>query len=202
MKQLLIDTQPFSPSNNNIILSESTKTSNGNVIISGLLATAEVENGNGRFYSKNLWEREINKYNTLIKENRATGELDHNSKEIIEFKNVSHIIREIWWDKNNIMGKVEILPTPSGNILRVLLENNVLVGISSRGLGSLEKRKNGLMEVQDDFELVCWDFVSTPSNPGSWMKLKNNLNESLNRGYYNQYQNINNIIREILILNS
>jgi hypothetical protein len=95
------------------------------------------------------------------------------------------------------MGKLEILPTPSGNIVKALIENNITIGVSSRGMGSL-KPLGETMEVQDDFELVAWDFVSTPSNPGSWMHpIKGGLNESLNKDI-NKYLKVNSIITEIL----
>jgi hypothetical protein len=131
-----------------------------------------------------------------VKENRALGELDHPDSSIINLKNVSHNIKKIWWDGDHVMGAIEILPTPSGNILKALFSNNIPVGVSSRGMGSL-KQMGDLMEVQDDFELLCWDFVSTPSNPGSYMA---RLNES--KGYNpNKYISVNSIITEILCAN-
>ena len=163
MQELLIETQTFSPISS---LNEGIKSPSGNPIVTGILATVEVKNGNGRYYKKELWEREMDKYSELIKERRAMGELDHPESQIINLQNVSHIISKYWWNGDNIMGEIEILPTPSGNILKALIESNVMVGVSSRGLGSLEQRGN-LMEVQDDFALIGWDFVSTPSNPGS-----------------------------------
>jgi hypothetical protein len=104
------------------------------------------------------------------------GELDHPESSVINLQNVSHLISEYWWDGDNVMGKIEILPTPAGNILKELVKAGVTVGVSSRGMGSLEQNGN-VMEVQDDFELLCWDFVSTPSNPGSYM---HTLNEGKN----------------------
>jgi hypothetical protein len=118
--------------------------------------------------------------------------------EIINLKNVSHAIKDIWWDGDNIMGKIEILPTPSGNILKALIESNISVGVSSRGMGTL-KQTGDLMEVQDDFTLTCWDFVSTPSNPGSWMHpVKGTMNESLQSSKLNKYSKVNSILYEIL----
>jgi hypothetical protein len=163
----------------------------------GILATPEVKNGNGRYYSKDLWQREINKYLNVIKENRATGELDHPESSIINLKNVCHVIRDIWWDGENIMGKIEILPTAAGNILKALIDNNVMVGVSSRGMGSL-KQVGETMEVQNDFELLCWDFVSTPSNPGSYMMV---VNEGLNNQIVNPFSKANTILTEILCAN-
>ena len=193
MKQVLIETIPFQLSKNK--LTENTNPSTGNPIVEGILATAKVKNGNGRYYAKDLWKREIDKYNELVKGNRATGELDHPDSSIINLKNVYHIIRAIWWEEDHIMGKIEILPTVSGNILKALIGNNVLVGVSSRGMGSLKPLGEGTMEVQDDFELVCFDFVSTPSNPGSWMHL---VNEGKEHNIVDKYSKVNSIITEIL----
>jgi hypothetical protein len=190
-KQLLIETNSFrvSPS----MLTENVNKQTGNPIVTGILATAEVKNGNGRYYAKDLWEREMDKYSELIEQRRSMGELDHPESQVVNLKNVSHLITEWWWDGNNVMGKVELLPTPSGNILKELIKSGVTVGVSSRGMGSLEQN-GSVMEVQDDFELLCWDFVSTPSNPGSFMSV---LKEGKETFTYN-YNNVNSIIREIL----
>lgn len=194
MKQLLTENITFKP-----ILLEG-KSSRGNPIIKSiLLATAEIENGNGRYYSIPLWERELSKYFQCVKENRAIGELDHSNSEIINLKNVSHNIINLWWEGKKILGDIEILPTPSGNILKTLLESGIAVGISSRGMGSLEQ-KGEVMEVQDDFDLLCWDFVSTPSNPGSYAT-RSNLNESQTLNF-NKYLNVNKIITDILCSNN
>jgi hypothetical protein len=195
MKQVLIETIPFKVAP--MQLTEGLKAPSGNPLVEGILATAEVKNGNGRYYPKDLWEREIGKYNQIVKENRATGELDHPDSTIISLKNVSHIIREVWWDGDKVMGKLEILPTVSGNILKALIENNVQVGVSSRGMGSLKEINEGTLEVQDDFELLCWDFVSTPSNPGSYMQLVREGKEVPT----NSYTKVNSILTEILCAN-
>jgi hypothetical protein len=195
MKQVLIETIPFSVAP--IQLIEGLKAPSGNPLVEGILATAEIKNGNGRYYPKELWEREISKYQDVVKENRATGELDHPESSIINLKNVSHIIRDIWWDGDKVIGKLEILPTMSGNILKALIENNVTVGVSSRGMGSL-KQIGETLEVQDDFELLCWDFVSTPSNPGSYMHLVKEGKENLPE---NKFAKVNSILTEILCAN-
>ena len=195
MKKVLVETQLFKPQG--MLLSEGKMSDRGNPMVEGILATAEVKNGNGRYYPRELWEREINKYMDSVKENRALGELDHPESSIINLKNVSHNIKDMWWDGDQVMGKIEILPTPSGNILKALIENNITVGVSSRGMGSLEDR-NGVLEVQDDFELLCWDFVSTPSNPGSYMQV---VTES-KQIQINKYQGVNSIINEILCANT
>ena len=193
MKQVLIETQLFKPSPG--LLSEGKMSERGNPLVEGILATAEVKNGNGRYYSKELWNRELDKYQELIKENRATGELDHPESQVINLKNVSHNIKEMHWDGDNVMGTIEILPTPSGNILKALIDNGIKVGVSSRGMGSLEQNGD-IMEVQDDFELLCWDFVSTPSNPGSFMTLKEGKENNIN-----VYAKANSIVTEILCAN-
>ncbi len=196
MKQVLIETQFFTAKPLKLV--EGTVPTS-NPLVEGILATCEVKNGNGRYYSRELWEREMDKYMENVRANRALGELDHPDSSIINLKNVSHNIKKIWWDGDHVMGAIELLPTPSGNILRALFANNIPVGVSSRGMGSL-KQMGDLMEVQDDFELLCWDFVSTPSNPGSYMKEKGMMNESKNN-QYNKYTKANSIITEILCAN-
>ena len=191
-KKLLIETHTIKVSPTQ--LTENVNKENGNLMVEGILATAEVKNGNGRYYSKELWNREMDKYKELVEQRRSMGELDHPESSVINLKNVSHLIREYRWDGDNVLGVIEILPTPSGNIVKELIKNGVTVGVSSRGMGSLEQN-GGVMEVQDDFELLCWDFVSTPSNPGSFMQ------EVIREGkesFIYDYSKVNNIIREIL----
>ena len=191
-KKLLIETHTvnISPSQ----LNENVNKENGNLLVEGILATAEVKNGNGRYYSKELWERELAKYKDLIKERRSCGELDHPESSVINLKNVSHLISEFRWDGDNVLGIIEILPTQSGNIVKELIKNGVTVDVSSRGMGSLEQNGN-VIEVQDDFELLCWDFVSTPSNPGSFMHEV--IKEGKETLIYD-YNKVNQIVREIL----
>lgn len=191
MKQVLIETALFKPQQ--LSFTEGLKSKRGFPIVEGILATCEVKNGNGRYYSRELWEREMEKYKDLIDENRAVGELDHPEDSVVNLKNVSHNITDYWWDGDNIMGKIEVLPTPSGNILKALIESGITVGVSSRGMGSLEQRGD-LLEVQDDFELLCWDFVSTPSNPGSFMHTIKESKETP----LNNYLEAHSIVREIL----
>ena len=190
-KKLLIETHAIkvSPSQ----LTENVNKENGNLMVEGILATAEVKNGNGRYYKKELWDREMEKYDQLVKERRSMGELDHPESTVINLKNVSHIVTDYNWDGDKLMGKIEILPTPSGNILKELIKNGVTVGVSSRGMGSLEQN-GSVMEVQDDFELLCWDFVSTPSNPGSFMSV---LQEGQQTITYD-YSKVNKVLHEIL----
>jgi hypothetical protein len=194
-KQVLVETRLFAAMPKS--LTEKKISESGNPLVEGILATAEVKNGNGRYYSKDLWEREIDKYKTLVDENRALGELDHPDDTIINLKNVSHNIKDMWWDGDNVVGKIELLPTPAGNILKALIESGITVGVSSRGMGSL-KPMGEVQEVQDDFELLCWDFVSTPSNPDSFMHL---VKEGIEIPKENPYTKVNSIITEILCAN-
>ena len=204
MKQTLIDTQLFKPFSTT--LTEGKVSKRGNPVVEGILATCEIKNGNGRYYPKELWEREMEKYQELIDQHRALGELDHPESSVVNLKNVSHNILDAKFNGDDVIGKVEILPTPSGNILKALLDNGIMVGVSSRGMGSLEQ--NGeIMEVQDDFELLCWDFVSTPSNPGSFMQpisIDNKGTVNINENQIitsNPYLKANLIITEILCAN-
>ena len=204
MKRLLIETNLFIPKP--IPLLEGKKPIGGNMFVEGLLGTAEKPNGNGRYYKKELWEREINKFQDRIKvgSTEVCGELDHPDSQIINLKNVSHAIRKIWWEGNKIMGVLEIfcdpgeLGTSSGRIFGALIKNGLKVGVSSRGLGSLEEGE-GVDEVQDDFDLLTWDAVSNPSNAGSYMKIQNQLNE--NRQIVDKYEKVNSIITDILCSN-
>ena len=176
---------------------------NGNVFVEGIIATVEVKNGNGRYYKRELWEREIDNFTRKIqmKSTETVGELDHPDSQVINLKNASHAIREIWWRGDEIYGRIEIfsdmgdLGTTSGRIAGALVKNGLIIGISSRGMGSL-KQMGEVMEVQDDFELLTWDLVSNPSNPDSWMK-NGALNESRTT-YLDQYARTNTLITEIL----
>ena len=161
MKSLIIETNLFEGRVN--------EDSSGRTLVKGVLQRAGAENQNGRVYPKNILEREVNKYQQLIKERRALGELDHPDSSVINLKNVSHNIREVHWEGNDVVGTVEILPTPSGNILKELLRAGILLGISSRGMGSTKPMEGNKLLVGEDFELIGWDFVSNPSTHGAFM---------------------------------
>ncbi len=194
MKRLLVDTQTFSLTKAQI--NEAIATHGGRLIVKGVLQRAEAQNQNGRVYPKEILMREVSKYKDReIKENRAYGELDHPDSSVVELKNTSHIVRDVWWDGNDVVGKVEILKTPAGNILKELLEAGCTVGISSRGMGSVKESKGGTVVVEDDFDLVCWDFVSNPSTHGAFMRP---INESITSNKLKSYNKINNIIRDII----
>jgi hypothetical protein len=138
------------------------------IFMTGILQKANTENRNGRVYPLDILKREAKKYEEAVKENRATGELDHPDSAVVSLSNVSHMVTEMWWEGETLMGKVKLLDTPSGNILKGLLKSGVMLGISSRGVGSV-KNKNGLDVVQEDFELIGFDFVSSPSTPGAYL---------------------------------
>jgi hypothetical protein len=161
MKNLIIETNLFEGKVN--------EDSSGRTLVKGVLQRAGAENQNGRVYPKQVLEREVTKYQTLIKERRALGELDHPDSSVINLKNVSHNIREVHWEGDDVVGTVEILPTPSGNILKELLRAGILLGISSRGMGSTKPMEGNKLLVGEDFELIGWDFVSNPSTHGAFM---------------------------------
>ena len=195
---LLIEYSVFTPKNTQITEGIS---GNKNMIVEGVVQRAEEFNHNGRRYPFEILKREVDKYiEGPINENRALGELDHPESSVINLKNASHNIKELYWDGNDLMGKIEVLPTPSGNILKELFNNKFTVGISSRGMGSVKPLGEGRVEVDDDFELLCWDFVSTPSTHGAFMK-PTGLNEGKNHTS-NKYQKLNEIISDIICTQS
>ena len=140
----------------------------GAMFLTGVMQRADAQNGNGRIYPRSILEREMGNYQKLIKERRALGELDHPDQAVINLANASHLVTESWWDGNDVMGKIQILNTPSGKILRSLVESGVTLGISSRGMGSVTEGADGTI-VEDDFNLVCFDMVSEPSTTGAFM---------------------------------
>ena len=140
----------------------------GAVFLSGCMQMSETKNGNGRVYPHNILVREVNNYKKLVKERRALGELDHPESATVNLANCSHLITEIWMEDNKCMGKLEILNTPPGRVLKELVNAGVKLGISSRGMGSVKESK-GETIVEDDFQLICFDMVSDPSTPGAFM---------------------------------
>lgn len=167
---------------------------NGGMMLSGVMQRADAKNGNGRVYPENVLRREVENYKKLISENRALGELDHPDESVINLKNASHIVTDIWWNGNDVMGKVKVLSTPSGQILKSLVESGVKLGISSRGLGSVKER-GGLTYVEDDFQLICFDFVSEPSTNGAFM----NLSESKKSpNIFTKSDKINRLLNDII----
>ena len=197
---LLTEYRPFQVDRR---LAEASINENKPLMVKGVIQRAEAKNQNGRIYPKEILEREIKKYaEGPVKERRATGELDHPESSVINLQNVSHNIVEVKMKGNDVYGKVEILSTPAGNILKELFRNGITVGISSRGMGSVKEGvTEGTVEVQDDFELLCFDFVSTPSTHGAFMTPMG-LNENKTPISKYKYNNVNNIIRDIICDNT
>ena len=167
----------------------------GGMMLSGVMQKADALNGNGRIYPRKVLYREVQNYQKLIKENRALGELDHPEDSVINLRNASHMITEVWWNGDDVMGKAKVLDTPSGKILRSLVESGVTLGISSRGMGSVSESNGGTM-VEDDFQLICFDFVSEPSTPGAFMmKEARDLNTS---SVFTKADRINRLLNEVL----
>ena len=152
------------------VLSEAEKRQvmEGAMFLTGRLQTADVKNGNGRKYPFKVLKREMDNYKSVIKDNRSVGELDHPDDSVVNLKNVSHMITEVWWKGKDVMGKIKVLNTPSGRILKDIVNAGVKIGISSRGLGSV-KESMGDTIVEDDFQLICFDIVSEPSTPNAYV---------------------------------
>ncbi len=171
MKQLIVDYLPFEIKPEQI--TESMKENDGKLVVRGVLQRAESKNQNGRVYPREVLVREAKKYHKeFIKQSRAMGELDHPESSVVNLANVSHNITEMHWEGDNLLGEVEVLGTPAGNILKELFRSGIKLGISSRGMGSVETVSEGgeqSQEVQPDFELIAFDFVSNPSTHGAFM---------------------------------
>ena len=190
MGQLLVEVSTFRP-----IITES-KTRPGVFEVEGVMQRAVSKNQNGRVYSKAILEREMSKYmDEFVKNGNAYGELDHPESPIVSLKNASHIVKDLWWKGDDLMGKVELLNTPAGNIVKEIIKAGHTIGISSRGTGSVNQTNEGTLEVQPDFELVCWDFVSNPSTHGAFMN-PISLNEAKKK--VSKYMNLDSIINDIL----
>ena len=192
MKQLLIEHMPFKV--DKLLVEQSIK-ENKPLRVGGIIQRAGVKNHNGRIYEQKILEREIKKYiDGPVREKRALGELDHPESSVINLNNVSHNIVEVTMKGGDVHGVVEILTTPAGNILKELFRCGVTVGISSRGMGSVEENSDGVLMVQEDFDLLCFDFVSTPSTPGAYMSP---MNEGINAPT-KDYSKVKYVIRDII----
>ena len=198
-KNLIVDCMTFEVSPEQ--LNESMKENNGKLIVSGVLQRADAKNQNGRIYPREILAREAKKYSGVqIKERRALGELDHPDSSVVNLNNVSHNIREVHWEGDDLLGTVEVLSTPAGNILKELFKSGIKLGISSRGLGSVEPVNesdgDGTVAVQNDFELIAFDFVSNPSTHGAFMYP---MNESVGgKNELPKYHKVNRIINDII----
>ena len=206
MKQLLVDYLPFEITANAV--NESIAKNNGKLIVTGILQRAEAKNQNGRIYPKDTLVREAKKYtDTFIKQHRALGELDHPESSVVNLQNASHNITEMGWSGDNLIGTVEVLGTPAGNILKELFKAGIKLGISSRGLGSVETvAEEGAdlddvpaQEVQPDFELIAFDFVSNPSTQGAFMfPMKESVNKERAPELCDVYCKTESIISDII----
>jgi len=191
MSNLLVNVTPFKA-----VLTES-KTKPGVFEVVGIMQRAGAKNQNGRIYKREILEEEVNNYvENFVKVGNAYGELDHPESAIVSLKNASHVVKELWWDGEDLMGRVELLNTPAGNIVKEIVKGGHTIGISSRGTGSVTQTNEGTLMVQPDFELVCWDFVSNPSTQGAFMN-PISLNEGkVKAGKYDKLDTIlNNILR-------
>jgi hypothetical protein len=194
-KKLLTEWAPFEYSP--LMVEQSRIENGGKIIMKGILQKANTLNQNGRIYPLDILSREVQNYQKFIRENRALGECDHPAASVVELKNASHIIRSARMEGTVVYGTVELLNTPSGKILQSLVESGVTLGISSRGVGST--RKQGEHDVvQEDFQLICWDFVSEPSTPGAFMMREGKIAESDLRRHFNRSDRVNRIFNEIL----
>ncbi len=195
-RKLLTEWMAFDYSSDTI--KESRELNNGKIIMKGILQKSDTLNQNGRVYPREILNREVRNYQKFIKENRALGECDHPDSSVVELKNASHIVREAFMEDDVCYGTVELLDTPSGKILQSLVESGVTLGISSRGVGST-RREGDRDVVQDDFQLICWDFVSEPSTPGAFVMREGRDFDSrdLDR-HFNQTDRIDRIMNEII----
>jgi hypothetical protein len=190
MNNLLVNVTPFKG-----LLTES-KVRPGVYEVVGIMQRAGAKNQNGRIYKREILEEEVKNYiENFVKIGNAYGELDHPESAIISLKNASHVVKELWWEGDDLMGKVELLNTPSGNIVKEILKGGHTMGISSRGTGSVTQTNEGTLMVQPDFELVCWDFVSNPSTQGAFMN-PISLNEG--KQAVGKYDRLDSIINNIL----
>jgi hypothetical protein len=202
MKTLLVDHTPFHIAK--LSLTEGKTMPDGRMRIRGKLQEAEVKNGNGRVYPKDVLLKQIEKYvGGPIADKTAMGELDHPESSIVNLNNVSHNITKVWWEGNNVMGELMLLNTPSGKIAQELISAGIPLGISSRGMGSV-RQIGETVEVQDDFELVAWDLVSVPSTPAAYMYPMNEGLLKEGKEYQNiyKYNKVNSLITEIICSNT
>ena len=175
---------------------EKTKLTTGTVYLTGIMQRANAQNGNGRVYKKDVLQREVENYHKLVSERRALGELDHPDDSVVNLKNVSNLVTRIWWEQDDVMGTIEVLDTPSGQVLKSLVQAGCKLGISSRGMGSVKEEK-GQTIVEDDFLLICFDIVSDPSTKDAWM-LPQTVNENRIINNFTKEDKINRALNDVL----
>lgn len=174
------------------------KVSNKPVVVRGILQCANKPNQNKRIYPREILEREVENYKKAVQERRAVGECDHPERSIVELKNVSHLITEIAWDGDQVVGTVEVLDTPSAQILKSLLSSGVMLGISSRGVGGTIKNEAGFDVVDESFQLLCFDIVSEPSTNGAWLHEGREIDIQEVKKSLTKNDKVNRIVNEIL----
>ena len=190
MSNLLLEVTQFKP-----ILKES-KERPGVFEVEGVMQRIGALNQNNRKYPAEVLKREVKKYmSEFVKNGNAYGELDHPESPVVSLKNASHIVKDLYWNGDDLMGRVELLNTPAGNIVKEIIKAGHTIGISSRGTGSVQQTNEGHLEVQPDFELVCWDFVSNPSTHGAFM---NPISLNENKKKLSKYAQLDSIINDIL----
>jgi len=172
---------------------EKRQVKNGTVFLSGVMQRVDEENGNKRIYPKKILMREVENYMKAVRENRACGELDHPEDSVVNLKNASHMVTDLWWDGNDLKGKIKVLTTPAGKILESLIHDQVKCGISSRSLGSV-KEHQGQTIVEDDLQLICFDIVSEPSTQGAFMM----MNEVKQKQVNSKADRINRLLNDIV----
>jgi len=199
-KQLIVDYMPFEVTPQQI--NESLSNNDGRLIVNGVLQRANAKNQNGRIYPRDTLMREAENYSKVqIKERRALGELDHPDSSVVNLNNVSHNVMEMHWKGDDLVGTVEVLGTPAGNILKELFKSGIKLGISSRGLGSVEElgeaddKGNQTVAVQPDFELIAFDFVSNPSTHGAFLSP---IREGVENNQIRKVTKVERIINDIL----
>jgi hypothetical protein len=172
---------------------EKIQVKNGATFLSGIMQRVDEQNGNGRVYPKPILEREVKNYMKTVKENRACGELDHPEDSVVNLKNASHMVTDLWWEGKDLKGKIKVLSTPAGKILESLVNDGVTLGISSRALGSVHESQ-GKTIVEEDLQLICFDIVSEPSTSGAFMSLA----ESKIKQPYSKADRINRMLNDII----
>jgi len=202
-KQTLIEYLPFKPLPQQ--LHEARISPNKAFLVSGKIQAADMPNANKRIYDYDTLKQQVQLYaEGPVAEKRALGELDHPESSVINLKNVCHNITRLWWDGKELYGEFEILPTPSGNILKELFLAGINVGVSSRAMGTVSPIGEGLVQVGEDLELICWDFVSTPSTFGAYVKPVGGLNESIDYQIKTEgkYEKISRLVSDIICTQS
>jgi len=196
-KEVLIEYLPFKPLPKQ--LNEAKMNPRIPFLVSGKIQAADKPNANHRIYDFATLKKQATLYEQgPVTERRALGELDHPETSVINLKNVCHNITKIWWEDKDLYGEFEILDTPSGNILKELFLAGVNVGVSSRAMGTVTPIGEGLVQVGEDLEIICWDFVSTPSTYGAYVKPVGGLNESYTPQNDTKRSSIDRLISEII----